>query len=405
MPVTAATPTVRALPPIAARVDAELARMDARIDWLLALSPVGNDAMWDAFEASGRREEPPLEYMDLDLDLRGARKRLLELPVEDIESPLLSGLLSEKQRELDRQIELVRMRGTDGFINASLDLFGGVEPSLHHLAEEILRQVPAHCPLPADAGIDEVVSAVEDELAWYRERCPDFACEVVVDSDLNSLMMVSHGTFYIDGEIRIPRARIQPLVQHEIGTHIVTRHNGACQPLRQLEVGLAHYDPLQEGLGVLAEHLAGYLPAPRLRVLAARVVACEMAINGERLPAIFDVLHESHGLPTDDAFDVAIRARRGGGLTKDAVYLDGLRELIQYLADGGTLEPLFRGKFALSHLSVLDRLQTEGWVVPPTLMPRYTQTSGFQQRLARTGQCPVESFFHHAPDPPGAPAA
>ena len=30
--------------------------------------------------------------------------------------------------------------------------------------------------------------------------------------------------------------------------------------LRQLAVGLAQYDPLQEGLGVLAEYLTGYLP-------------------------------------------------------------------------------------------------------------------------------------------------
>lgn len=410
MPVRAeATTTARALPPIAARVDAELARMDMRIDWLLALSPVGNDAMWDAFEASGRCEEPVLRYLDLDLDLRATRRELLALPVEDIESPLLSGLLAEKQRELDRQIELVRLRGTDGFVNASLDLFGGVEPSLHHLAEEILGTVPAESGLPADAGIDEVVSAVDEELAWYRERCPDFHCDVVVDNDLNSLMMVSHGTFYIDGDIRIPRARIQPLVQHEIGTHVVTRHNGSRQPLRQLQVGLAHYDPLQEGLGVLAEYLAGYLPGARLRVLAARVVACEMAIHGERVPAIFDVLHEGHGLPTDDAFDVAVRARRGGGLTKDAVYLDGLRELVQHLADGGGFEPLFRGKFALSHLSVLDQLQDGGWVSSPELMPRYAETPGFQDRLARMRQVPVREFFHQQPDPaappPGAPAA
>jgi uncharacterized protein (TIGR02421 family) len=403
VPVRAAAPTTRELPPIAAHVDAELAGMDMRIDWLLALSPVGNDAMWDAFEASGRREEPVLRYKDLGLDLRATRRRLLDLPVEDIESPLLSGLLAEKQRELDRQIELVRLRGTDGFVNASLDLFGGVEPSLHHLAEEILRTVPADSALPADAGIDEVVSAVDDELAWYRERCPDFHCEVVVDTDLNSLMMVSHGTFYIDGDIRIPRARVQPLVQHEIGTHVVTRHNGARQPLRQLQVGLAHYDQLQEGLGVLAEYLAGYLPGARLRVLAARVVACEMAIKGERVPAIFDVLHESHGLPTDDAFDVAVRARRGGGLTKDAVYLDGLRELVQHLADGGAFEPLFRGKFALSHLAVLDRLQDGGWISSPELMPRYTDAPGFQARLARMRQVPVEAFFHRQPDPPAHP--
>jgi uncharacterized protein (TIGR02421 family) len=409
VPLTAAAPDLRALPPVAARVDAELARMDRRIDWLLALSPLGNDAMWDLFEASGRREEPPLRYPDLDLDLRAARRRLLELPVEDIESPLLSGLLAEKQRELDRQIELVRLRGTDGFVGASLELFGGVEPSLHDLAGEILRRVPAHSPLPADAGIDEVVSAVERELAWYRGRCPGFDCEVVVDSDLNSLMMVSHGTFYIDAEIRIPRARIQPLLQHEIGTHVVTRHNGSRQPLRQLEVGLAHYDPLQEGLGVLAEYLAGYLPGARLRVLAARVLACEMAIRGERVPAIFDVLHHSHGLPTDDAFDVAVRARRGGGLTKDAVYLDGLRELVRHLADGGALEPLFRGKFALAHLPVLDRLQDEGWLAPPELMPRYTHAPGFGERLARMRRVPVEAFFHERPDaaasPPGAAAA
>src|SRR5690606_33803358 len=130
----------------------------------------------------------------------------------------------------------------------------------------------------------------------------------------DSLMMVSHGTFYIDASIRLPRARLQPLIQHEIGTHVVTRHNGRRQALRQLEVGLAQYDPLQEGLGVLAEYLAGYLPGERLRVLAARVVAVDMAIHGKGIPAIFDVLHHNHALPTDDAFDVAVRALRGGGL-------------------------------------------------------------------------------------------
>ncbi|MGH8072533.1 MAG: hypothetical protein ACREO4_00480, partial [Lysobacter sp.] len=46
----------RPLPPVAARVDAELARMDGEVDWLLALSPIGNDALWDSFEASGHTE-------------------------------------------------------------------------------------------------------------------------------------------------------------------------------------------------------------------------------------------------------------------------------------------------------------------------------------------------------------
>lgn len=36
------------LPPVAAHVDAELARMDGEIDWLLALSPIHNDRLWKA---------------------------------------------------------------------------------------------------------------------------------------------------------------------------------------------------------------------------------------------------------------------------------------------------------------------------------------------------------------------
>ena len=39
--------------------------------------------------------------------------------------------------------------------------------------------------------------------------------------------------------------------------------------------------------------------------------------------------------------------------------------------DGGALEPLFMGKFALSHLVVLEQLIEEGWVRPPDLLPRW----------------------------------
>lgn len=396
MPVTA-THATRPLPPIAARVDAELARIDAEVDWLLALSPIGNHALWDSFEASGRTAVPPLRYIDLEIDLHEARQRLLALPVEEIESSLLSGLLSEKQREIDRQIELVRLRDTDGFINASLDLFGGVEPPLAKLARKILETVHTGAALDADAGIDEVMSAVEAEIAWYNARSPDFHSDVVVDTDLNSMMMVSHGTFYIDGNIRLPRERVQPLIQHEIGTHVVTRHNGHRQALTQLEVGLAHYDALQEGLGVLAEFMAGYLPGERLRILAARVVATEMATHGEGIPAIFDLLHETHKLPTDDAFDVAVRALRGGGLTKDAVYLSGLCDLVDYLHDDGAFEPLFVGKFALTHCTVLDQLRDEGWVTPPDLLPRYCTDPEFAGRLDLCRTLPVSQLFQKEP--------
>lgn len=388
---------VRPLPPVAAQVDAALIRMDREIDWLVALSPIHNDALWRSFEESGRRSVPPLEYVDLDIDLAASREALLALPMDRIESPLLEGLLLEKQRELDRQIELVRMRGTDGFINASIDLFGGVEARLLTLARGILENVAPGAPQPCDAGIEEVMQAVREEMAWYHEQVPNFGAEVVVDDDLASLMMVSHGTFYIAGDIRVPRCRVQPLIQHEIGTHVVTRHNGRRQALKQLEVGLAHYDALQEGLGVLAEYLAGYLPAERLRVLAARVVAADMAIHRSDVPAIFHVLHEDYGVPAEDAFDVAVRALRGGGLTKDAVYLSGLRDLLEHLHEDAPFEPLFMGKFALSQLAVLEQLVDEGWVTAPEILPRYWTHPAALERLRTCRTIPVAELFQKEP--------
>ena len=71
---TDAAHALRPLPPVAARVDAELARMDAEVDWLLALSPIQNDLMWDHFEASGRRELRPIRYIVLEIDLLGVRQ-------------------------------------------------------------------------------------------------------------------------------------------------------------------------------------------------------------------------------------------------------------------------------------------------------------------------------------------
>ena len=392
-------PALRRLPPVADAVDAALAAFDAELDWLLALTPLGTDRLWAAFEASGFREVPPLSYGGPAIDLAAMRMRLQALPVARIESPLLKAVLAGKQLEVERMIELVRLRGTDGFVAASIELFGGVDAGLLGLARHILDEVPPSEPLEADTGVDAVVAAVEAELAWYRAQAPDFSLQVVVDADIGSLMMVSHGILYLDARLRLPRARLQPLVQHEIGTHVVTRYNGLRQPLRQMAVGLAGYEALQEGLGVLAEFLAGFLPGERLRVLAARVVAAAMAIGGQRIPAIFACLHEEHGFSTADAFDIAVRARRGGGLTKDAVYLRGVRDLLGHLGGGGGLAPLFAGKFALGHLPVLGQLASAGWAVPPALLPRYMSAPGFDRALERCRALSADALFHPRPAP------
>jgi uncharacterized protein (TIGR02421 family) len=295
----------RELPPVARHVDAELARLDDTIDWLWSLSPIHNDAMWRAFRDSGFRTLPPMRYAERELDLHGLREELLALPVEDIEEPLIDSLLGEKQRELDRQLELIRLRGKPGFHQASIDLFGGVPARLKRAAIAVMAPPNGTKPLPHDAGLEEVVEAAERELTGTASVTRASAPALVVDDDLNSLLMVSRGRLHVAGDIRIARSRVDPLIQHEIGTHVVTHHNGSRQPLTQLASGLAHYDALQEGLGVLAEYLAGYLPAERMRVIAGRVIAADLMLHGAEFAEVFACLHDEYRIDTEDAFDIA----------------------------------------------------------------------------------------------------
>lgn len=371
----------RPLPPVAARVDAALRDIDDRIDWLRALTPLGFEALWRTFADSGYEVLPEPVYPPQDPALPDLRRRLLALPVDRVEEPALEALLWEKQRELDRRIELVLLRCTPGLLVASIDLWGDAEPDLVVDAQHILHALGEFRPLEQHADWREVQAEAERQITHYREHDPSFGADIVIEDDLSSKLMVSPGKLHIARSIRAPRAQVHTLVQHHVGSHLLTRHNGSKQPFGQLEVGLAHYDALQEGLGVLTEYLAGYLPPGRMRILAARVVATQQICQGIGIVDIFHHLTGEYFLTPRDAFDVALRAGRGGGLTKDVVYLRGLRDLLHYLRGGGSLEFLFIGKFALTQVPVLRDLERVGFVEPPALLPSYLEVPAALQRL------------------------
>ena len=96
---------------------------------------------------------------------------------------------------------------------------------------------------------------------------------------------------------------------------------------------------------------------------------------------------------------MAVRALRGGGLTKDAVYLRGLRDLLADLGDGGDFPSLFIGKFALAHREVLAELVDQGWAAPPRLLPRYASADGFAQALERCRGLGPDCLHHQHPEP------
>ena len=384
------------LHPQTLRIDEHLEKLEDEIDWLGRLTPTNIDAIWTGFKDSGFKKAPAFEYEALPDDLTDMRRELLSLHFHDFDSPMFEALLIEKQRELDRQIELVRFRDRPGFVLTSLDLFGNVSESLLAAARTIRDEVPVIDAGPRDADADAVIACGEEEMAAYRERSSEFRQKVVKNPNRGTQLVTIQGNLHVACDYEIERARIIPLLAHEIGTHSVTRHNGRLQPLRVLECGLADYDRMQEGLAVLAEYLCGYLPASRLRVLAARVEAAHMAVLDCEMPEIFATLYEDYKLDEHSAFHTALRAKRGGGLTKDAVYLRGIMEIMDYLANGGDFEILFVGKFALKQLHTLERLIDEGLLLKPDLLPRYLDDLDAMKRLDRVRTLDITQLYQES---------
>src|SRR5690606_8286712 len=130
----------------------------------------------------------------------------------------------------------------------------------------------------ADGEVEEQADAYEfakkarDEIALYRQQYPQMNAQVTIKPDVVGLM-VSKGQLIIGETFTTPLNRMEALIHHEVGTHVLTWYNGKAQPLKLLSNGFADYDELQEGLAVLAEYLVGGLTKERMRLLAARVLA------------------------------------------------------------------------------------------------------------------------------------
>ncbi|MDP2733843.1 MAG: DUF1704 domain-containing protein, partial [Hoeflea sp.] len=175
------------------------------------------------------------------------------------------------------------------------------------------------------------------------------------------------------------------LLSHEIGVHLVTYFSGDAQELRIFRSGLAGYEGLQEGLAVFAEYLVGGLTPGRLRLLAARVVGCAAMLEGADFTESYRMLTREHGFGTSAAFNLNVRLYRSGGMAKDAIYLRGLREVLNHIGAGKSLDPFWLGKFSSSQLQVIEELIARGLLRKPPIIPSFLSSRIAQQRLAAVG--------------------
>ncbi|MCM8570004.1 DUF1704 domain-containing protein [Gramella jeungdoensis] len=363
-------------------IDKELTEIEKSYQFLWLVSPSNIHDIKEKFFTSNYDHVIDYHYRLLPVDPDVLKRRLYNLKMEDIDDPAMSFLFREKREELDLQISMLGERGTKNFMYDSIRLYKGVENGLCEEARAILNQVPEEDPGEDKDLLDSKAfsSMARKEFDFYKKQDENFKCKVHIRKDVN-VMMVSHGELYLPEDYRMSRKEAEALIQHEVGTHVLTYYNGSNQPLHQLSNGLADYDPLQEGLAVMSEFMVDGLTANRLRILAGRVLAGEALIEGGDFQEIFRLLKIDYGFSPERAFNITSRIMQGGGFIKDIIYLKGLVLLKEHLENGGDYEPLLAGKYGIKHTGIIKELTDRKVLNPVQVKPSYLHSEKMCEKL------------------------
>lgn len=365
------------------KIDKKITDIQNSYSFLLLVAPINISELKQRYFDNGFKNVGTYHYRLLPVDPDILKRKLYNLDIHEIDDPALAYIYDEKREEIDHELTMLKERGSQNFFYSGIRMYGLVSGELLKEAQEILDKMPEESPCSrhTEMNAHDFEGLAEKEFEYFRKMAPDYQSKVHIRKDVN-IMMVSQGELYLPADYTLTETEARALIQHEIGTHALTYYNGSRQPLRQMACGLAGYDALQEGIAVLAEYLADALGANRLRTLAGRVVAGDALRRGADFDEMFDMLHNSHGFSDDRAFNITSRMFQGGGFLKDIIYLKGLMELREHLSQGGALEPLLAGKFALRHLATVEDLTERDLLYPPKIKPRYLLNASCDKKLA-----------------------
>lgn len=369
------------------KIDRGLTEIESHYQFLLLVAPVNIQYIRECFFKTNFEELTPYHYRLLPIDPDLLKRKLYNLRIDEIDDPALAFLYEEKREEIAQQLTMLKERGSKNFFYSSMRLYKGLEKNIVSEATSILANVQEDKQQKNRKILDAYAFAkiAESEFDYFRTQAPDYTSRVHIREDVN-IMMVSKGELYLPADYNLTKNEATALIQHEVGTHALTYYNGSQQPLTQLSQGLADYDPLQEGIAVLSEYLVGGLSGNRLRVLAGRVMAGQALLDGADFKEVFNLLYLQYGFSKERAFNITSRIFQGGGFLKDIIYLKGLVHLRNYLMEGGDLEFLLAGKFALKHVPMINDLTQRGLLQPPKIKPRYFKEEYFKERMAKVRQ-------------------
>ena len=344
-------------------IDRNLDRLNKGIELLTYLNPLNSEKEKQKFYASKFTEVPQFRYPKRKFNAFKLQQGLFLNNLEDINDHHIRALYQSIIYYYSNVLQCSDVIGEKKkFFYNSLRLYGAPKEKDVQNAKFIIHFKNLHQEDP------KVYSAL-DAIAYFENfvKSYDFQMNIKLSNSIAADAMVSNKlqTLFVKKNARFSDNQLKTLANHEIGVHMVTTFNGLNQPLKIFSNGFPKNVETQEGLAVFSEYMSGALTLDRLKTLAYRVIAADSLTDGYDFADTFDLLHNQYKLDKDKAYIISLRVHRGGGFTKDFLYLTGLKKVYDYYQQHGDLSIFLTGKVSLEHQSSLVRMLDLGLVHKP----------------------------------------
>lgn len=353
--------------PAILRLDQALYQLAHDLETLHYINPINLPTEQKKFFKNNGSYLPEFRYRQLDIDPYRFRESLYRLPVHTIRDPSIQILYRSVIDNLSEKIALLVNAGKPQFLYESLKYYG--EPSL---TDEQNAHFLLHAN-PIQQGEEEIIDT--DTLVQRFQKNAQLwqmKCKIETSTKLVASAMVSNSrkTVLIAKNLRLSNIDAEALIHHELGVHMATTLNAQMQQLKVFSLGLPGNTLTQEGLAILNEYHSGNITLKRLQGLALRVLAVKEMLKHGDFRHTYSFLHEEYKLSPNDAFKLAVRVHRGGGFTKDYLYLRGVSQALD-LAKQRDIRNLYVGKTGFDYLSVIDEMIERQLVSEAAYYPQF----------------------------------
>ena len=346
-------------------IDKHIDALVKQIELLSYVNPLNIEEEKARFFSSKYLTDPVFNYPSIDFDRFKLHRKLFESDLESIEDAEISKLYEDIIYQYSGLIQCIETVGTDKkFYYNCLHCFGTPTENDVENAKFILhfededKGIPKFQPKYSAAEAEVFFKSFSEnyDFSYSIKHSDKISAIAMVLNNIKTLVLNTNHT-YSDNEIAV-------LTNHEIGVHMVTTMNGLLHPLKIFSHGFPNNEETQEGLAVFAEYMSNNLTIKRLKELAYRVIAVDSLAKGYSFSRTFRLLHNQYDLDREEAFYITVRVHRGGGFTKDYLYLTGLKKVYDYYHSGKDLSLLLTGKVSLEYVDDIESLITKGLAVP-----------------------------------------